>query len=170
MKKQDDHMSEIYNIDNFIAKLSKEHQIITKYVAEFNNKLKSKDKEFFKGIASFFDFLEKDLLRHFRFEEVVIFPASIVGESQYGNVLMVMSLQKEHGILETRLQELILRLRDLKSNHEKLSNEMIEEIRQFLELLKVHARREMTDLYPMIDASSRSKALLEVYAREMSNG
>ena len=101
-------MDGIYNIDNMVAKTSQEHLIITKYIAEFNSKYKNRDKEFFKGIASFFDFMEKDLLRHFRFEEVVIFPASMMGDSKYGNVLMVMSLQKEHGIIENQLQVLML--------------------------------------------------------------
>ena len=55
-------MDGVYNIDNMVAKIAREHQIITKYVAEFNNRYKTKDKEFFKGIASFFDFMEKDLL------------------------------------------------------------------------------------------------------------
>ncbi len=162
-------MDGIYNIDNMVAKIAKEHKIITKYVVEFNNKLKTRDKEFFKGISSFFDFLEKDLLLHFRFEEVVIFPAAIVGESKYGNVLMVTTLQKEHGMLENQLQLLISELNDLKKNHQKLSNELIDKIKLFFDALKTHAKREITDLYPMIDANPKSKALLEVYAKEMTN-
>lgn len=162
-------MEGIYNINNQVAKIAKEHQIITDYVVKFNNSLKIRDKEFFKGIASFFDFLEKDLLKHFRFEEIVIFPASIVGESKYDNILLVMTLQKEHGILENQLQLLISELNDLKITHQKLSNEMIDKIRLFFDALKTHAKREMTDLFPMIDANPKSKALLEVYNKEMTN-
>ena len=160
-------MDGIYNIDNMVAKIAKEHEIITKYIAEFNKKLKNKDKEFFKGIASFFDFLEKDLLQHFRFEEVVIFPASIVGEAKYGTVLMVMTLQKDHGMIENQLLILISEIKKLKSSHEKLSNELLDRIKQFFEVLKTHCKREMTDLYPMIDINPKSKALLEIYLKEM---
>ena len=39
-------MNGIYNIDNMSAKLSKEHKIITEYVAKFNNSYKNQDKEF----------------------------------------------------------------------------------------------------------------------------
>ena len=162
-------MSEVYNIDNYIAKLSREHQIITKYVAEFNNKLKSRDKEFFKGIASFFDFLAKDLKQHFSFEEVVIFPAAIIGSPQIDNVLMIMTLQKEHGLLENELDHLMFELNDLKISRQKLSNELINKVAAFFDLLKTHAKREITDLYPMIDANPESKALLEAYAKEMMN-
>lgn len=160
-------MDGIYNIDNMVSKVSKEHHIIIKYIAEFNNKYKTRDKEFFKGIASFLDFLEKDLLSHFRFEEVVIFPASMIGESKYDNILMVMSLQKDHGMIENQLQVLMADIKALKTSHEKLSNELINRIKDFFELLKIHTKREMTDLYPMIDVNTKSKSLLEVYIKEM---
>jgi hemerythrin-like domain-containing protein len=160
-------MDGIYNINNKVAKIAHEHHIIIKYIAEFNNRYKSKDKEFFKGIASFFDFLEKDLLGHFRFEEVVIFPASMIGESKYGNILMVMSLQKDHGMIESQLQVLISEIKGLKTSQEKLSNELIDRIKLFFDALKAHCKREMTDLFPMIDANTKSKALLEIYIKEM---
>lgn len=162
-------MDGIYNINNQVAKIAREHQIITDYVVKFNKGLQNRDKEFFKGISSFFNFLEKDLLMHFRFEEVVIFPASIVGESKYGNILMVMTLQKEHGMLEIRLRALMAKIKNLLASREKMSNELIEEMRVFFDDLKTHAKREMTDLFPMVDASPKSKSLLEIYATEMKS-
>lgn len=160
-------MNDIYHLNTRVEKLSQEHRIIIDYVAKFNKSYKERDKEFFKGIATFFDFLEKGLLAHFRYEEVVIFPASIMGESNYGNTLMVMSLQKEHGWLENQLQFLIDELKVLKSSHEKLSSELIEKIKTFIDALKNHTKREMTGLYPMFNANAKSKVLLEVYAKEM---
>jgi hemerythrin-like domain-containing protein len=162
-------MEGVYNINNHVAKIAGEHLLITRYIAAFNKKLKERDKQFFKGLAAFFDFMEKDLLAHFRFEEVVVFPASLVGESTYGNVLMVMSLQKEHGILETQFETLKSELQGLKTAHALLTNEMIDKIKLFFDLLKDHAKREMTDLYPMIDANAKSKALLEIYGKEMTD-
>ena len=47
-------METVYNIDNQVAKIAKEHKIITDYVVKFNSSLKNRDKEFFKGIAGFF--------------------------------------------------------------------------------------------------------------------
>ena len=161
-------MNGIYQVNSRVEKLSNEHKIIIDYVAKFNQSYKEQDKEFFKGLATFFNFLEKDLLAHFRYEEIVIFPASIVGEANYGNTLLVMSLQKEHGILENQLQCLKDELKALQSSHEKLSHEMIEKIRTFIDALKNHSKREMTDLYPMLNASAKSKALLDVYAKEIA--
>lgn len=163
-------MDGVYNINSKVAKLSREHVLINQYVSEFNKNFKTKDREFFKGIETFFVFLEKELLNHFRFEEVVIFPASLVGESTYGNVLMVMTLQKEHGILETQLEALKSEIRNLRENKAPLTDEPIDKIKLFFDSLKNHAKREMTDLYPMIDANSKCKALLEIYAKEMTDG
>ena len=160
-------MNGIYHVNTRVEKLSKEHKIIIDYVAKFNKSYQERDKEFFKGLATFFDFLEKDLLAHFRYEEVVIFPASVMGESSYGNTLMVMSLQKEHGMMENELQYLINELKALKASHEKLSNELIEKIKSFIDVLKNHSKREMTDLYPMLNGNTKSKALFDVYVKEM---
>ena len=161
-------MNGIYQVNSRVEKLSNEHKIIIDYVARFNKSYQEQDKDFFKGLVTFFDFLEKDLLAHFRYEEIVIFPASIVGESNYGNTLMVMSLQKEHGLLENQLQCLRNELKALQSSREKLTQELIERVRAFIDALKDHAKREMTDLYPMLNANTKSKALLDVYAKEIA--
>ena len=160
-------MNDIYSLNTRVEKLSNEHKIIIDYVAKFNKSYKERDKDFFKGLTTFFDFLEKDLLTHFRYEEVVIFPASIMGDATYGNTLMVMTLQKEHGMLENQLQHLINELKAIKSSHGKLTQELIEEIKGFIDALKTHSKREMTDLYPMLNANAKSKALLDVYIKEM---
>jgi len=160
-------MNGIYSAGTRVETLSNEHKIIIDYIGKFNKSYKNRDKEFFKGLITFFKFLEKDLLAHFRYEEVVIFPASIMGEPTYGNTLMVMTLQKEHGLLENQLQGLADELKALKSSHEKLSSDLVEKIKTFMDDLKAHAKREMTDLYPMLNANAKSKALLAVYAKEM---
>lgn len=163
-------METVYKIDNEVAKIAKEHKIITDYVVKFNSSLKNRDKAFFKGLAGFFDFLAKDLRGHFLFEEMVIFPAAIAAEPAYENILMVMSLQKEHGALEENLDALIIELNDLKLNRQKLTNELINQIKIFFDALKAHAKQEMTDLFPMVDATPRARALVEQYAAEMKRG
>lgn len=162
-------MNGIYDVNTRVEKLSNEHKIIIDYVAKFNKSYKDRDKEFFKGLITFFKFLEKDLLAHFRYEEVVIFPASIMGEFSYDNTLMVMTLQKEHGLLESQLQGLTGELKALKSSHEKLSSDLMEKIKTFMDDVKAHAKREMTDLYPMLNANAKCKALLEIYIKEVGN-
>lgn len=49
-------MPEISNISNLIAKLSREHKIITDYVIVFFEKIKQKDQEFVDGLNEFVNF------------------------------------------------------------------------------------------------------------------
>lgn len=160
-------MPTVLNIQNRVEKIAKEHQIINDYVVTFNKAYKTKDPEFFKGLVKFFNFLEKDLLAHFRFEEVVVFPAFIVGETTYGNVLMVMGLQKEHGILEDQLDHLAQEIRRIANTDASMTNKLLEKIKNFIDLLSVHSKREMVDLFPAMNDSAKSMAMLNVYIKEL---
>lgn len=160
-------MTDVFNIKNKVEKIAKEHQIINNYVATFNKAHKTKDPEFFKGLVKFFKFLEKDLLAHNRFEEVVVFPAFIVGETTYGNVLLVTGLQKEHGILEEQLEHLAQEVHRVAKTGESMTNKLMGKIKNFIDLLSVHAKREMVDLYPAMNESSQTMELLKVYIKEM---
>lgn len=162
-------MPDVYNIKNRVEKVAREHQIINDYVVTFNKAHKTKDPEFFKGLVKFFKFLEKDLLGHFRFEEVVVFPAFIVGETTYGNVLMVMGLQKEHGLIEEQLEYLTQEIRRVAKSGESITNKLMNKIKKFIDLLSVHSKREIVDLYPAMNASAKTMAMLNVYIKEMDN-
>lgn len=45
---------------------------------------------------------------------------------------MVMSLQKDHGVLEDHLQHLQAELQAIKTTHQKLTMEMIDKLKEFL--------------------------------------
>ena len=160
-------MTDVYNIKNQVEKIAKEHQLINNYIVTFNKAYKTKDPEFFKGLVKFFKFLEKDLLAHNRFEEVVVFPAFIVGETTYTNVLLVTGLQKEHGILEEQLGHLAQEVRRVAKSGESMTNKLMGKIKNFIDLLAVHAKREMVDLFPAMNENSKAMALLRVYIKEM---
>jgi iron-sulfur cluster repair protein YtfE (RIC family) len=162
-------MSSNENVNNMTAKLAQEHKIITDYVIKLNEKLKAKDKEFFNELNAFMSLLEKDLSRHFEMEEKVFFPAAIMGAAAYETTLMVMQLQKDHGALEKQLQSLIesSKLSDIKP--ETLSDIIVELLKDFFNRLKIHVKREMIELFPMINENPRSRSLLKSYAEEFKN-
>ncbi|MCU0598015.1 MAG: hemerythrin domain-containing protein [Desulfobacterales bacterium] len=163
-------MADMDNINNMIAKLSREHKIITDYVIVFFENVKKKDREFIKGLNDFVNFLKKDLLRHFEIEELVFFPAAILGAAAFESTLMVMNLQKDHGALEKQLQTIIELSKNADLSPEVLNQNMIASLDIFFKQLKVHVKREMIDLYPMIDENPRSRSLLKTYAAELKKG
>jgi iron-sulfur cluster repair protein YtfE (RIC family) len=160
-------MSEILNIKNQVGKIAKEHQLINNYVVTFNKAYQTQDPEFFKGLVKFFKFLEKELLAHFRFEEIVVFPAFIAGEASYDNILMVTGLQKEHGILEERLEYLIQEIRRIATSGKPMTNKLMSRIKKFIDLLSVHAKRELVDLFPVMNENVKSMEMLKVYIKEI---
>ncbi len=158
-------MAEIQNIDNAILKLSKEHQIIADYVVRFSRNMKNPDPAFQEELQSFLSFLNKDLKNHFKMEELLFFPAALNGDPTYTTSLLVLNLQKEHGVLETRLKSIQAMEKRLKSKNR--SDDALQEIGAFLEDIKNHARQEVTELFPLIDENEKCVALLKEYAAEL---
>jgi iron-sulfur cluster repair protein YtfE (RIC family) len=155
-------MTEIFNIDNPVLKLSKEHQLINDYAVRFSKNKKNPDEAFLKDLQTFLSFLKKDLERHFRMEELVLFPAAINGIPSYATTLLVLNLQKEHGMLENELKTILALEKHIKE--ESGRQKILSKTGKFIEDLKNHARVEMTELFPMIDASGKCMALLNEYA------
>ena len=108
------------------------------------------------------------MLSHFRFEEVVVFPAFIIGENTYGNSLMLLGLQKEQGVLEQQFESLVQEVKNIISSGGALDEQTIYEIKKFIDLLAVHAKREMVDLYPAMNESAKSNAMFKIYIKEMN--
>jgi len=155
----------VQNIDNIIAKLSREHKLISDYVVKFAKGKLSMDEGFFSGLDAFLDFLKKDLLNHFELEEMVFFPAAAIGAASYDTTLMVLSFQKDHGILEKELENILARKE--KAGKGKTDPELIEILSGFFSALKVHAKREFVELYPLIDSDPRCKTLVKQYLQDL---
>jgi iron-sulfur cluster repair protein YtfE (RIC family) len=162
-------MSSTDNINNMAAKLAQEHKIITDYIAKLTEKLKTNDKEFFSELSAFISLLEKDLFQHFEMEEKVFFPAAIMGAAAYESTLMIMQFQKDHGALEKQLQWLIETSKTSGINSAAMGAVVIESLKDFFTRLKIHVKREMIELFPMINENPRSRSLLKSYAEEFKN-
>ncbi len=158
-------MKKIQNIESSIAALSDEHKLISDYVAKFAKSKKTKDAAFFSELSSFVAFLEKDLHSHFELEELAFFPAVLNGAPAYDSTLIVLALQKEHGIIETRL-ELILQNREAIAAG-RIDDPVIDQIEGLLQILNIHAKRELTELFPMISESIKCRTLLLGYINDM---
>ena len=158
-------MEKIQNIESSIASLSEEHKLMTEYVAKFTKGKKEKNAAFFSDLSAFMNLLEKDLHTHFELEELAFFPAILNGTPAYDSTIFVLALQKEHGVLETRLS-IILNNRDAIAAG-RIDDPVIEEIDAFLRLLNVHAKRELSELFPMISENIKCRALLLRYINDV---
>ena len=159
---------EMLIIDNAVLKLSKEHKLISDYAVRFSKNIKNPDSAFMDDLKTFLSFLQKDLKEHFRLEELVFFPAALNGAPSYETSLLVLNLQKEHGILEMRVKAVRTAEKRLKESKDR--DKVLREIADFLEMLKNHARIEVRELFPMIDADEKCMALLKQYAADVPSG
>jgi hypothetical protein len=96
------------SVNNPILKLSNEHRIIMNYVVRLEKALEEGD---YSGLVASWKAVEVDFQReiqaHFSLEERVIFPSALLGLSTAESVVLVLSLQKEHGIVEGLLAEIV---------------------------------------------------------------
>jgi hemerythrin-like domain-containing protein len=160
-------MSQIPNIDNLVLKISNEHKLITDYVTRFSKNRANPDPAFADDLQTFLNFLKKDLQNHFRLEELVFYPAALNGDPSYATSLLVLNLTREHGVLETRLKA--IQAVEKRVGKTKGREELLEKIGNYFDDLKDHARREITDLFPIIDANPKCMALFEQYAAEIKS-
>lgn len=162
-------MPESIEINNIVLKLSKEHKLINDYAGTFARNMKNPDPAFMKDLQSFLAFLENDLIKHFRLEERLFFPAAVNGAPSYETTTLVLNLQKDHGILETRLKAISRANKRLTGQNP--DDPVMGTISRFLEALKTHARLEVTELFPLINANKTCLALLKEYGvRIKGNG
>jgi len=144
-------MPELYNIDNPVLKISNEHKIITDYVSRFSKNRENPDPAFEKDLQSFLKFLT----------------AALNGDPSYATSLMVLNLTREHGIFETRLKA--IQAVEKRVDEEMRKTALMEKIGNFFDDLKDHARREIIELFPLIDANARCTALLKQYIQEVQS-
>lgn len=160
-------MSQIQNIDNPVLKISNEHKIIIDYVTRFSKNRANPDPAFADDLKIFLNFLKKDLKNHFRLEELVFYPAALNGDPSYATSLLVINLTREHGVLETRLKA--IQAVEKRVGKTKAREELLEKMGSFFDDLKDHARREIIELFPLIDANARCTALLKQYIQEVQS-
>ncbi len=144
----------VTNIDNVVLTLSKEHKIVKDYVIDCRSILSRKGGEgLVEDLETLFGLMEKDLLRHFRFEEEIIFEAALSGEQDRLLLELVQRLKKEHIQMLDRAAGVRGRLASLVSSGIRtLDKETLEKIDSLLGLVKHHAKEEIIHLFPVIDA------------------
>lgn len=158
-------MSQPENVNNPILKQSQEHKIILNYVARFDQALMDNKKEelvaMIRTISSFF---QKDLKNHFKMEEKIFFPAVILGNGSEESVTMILELQKDHGMMEKEMERILDVVQLGKTHSANVDKPLLELFEPFLHDIKDHARREVEELFPLIDTSDECKALVAKFS------
>jgi iron-sulfur cluster repair protein YtfE (RIC family) len=71
-----------------------------------------------KDLDTLFDLMERDLNRHFHFEDRIIFEAVLSGEENRSMAETVKGLQQEHVVIMEQLNSLVSELKKLINEHQ----------------------------------------------------
>lgn len=158
-------MNEAKEINTIMLRISGEHKIIFDYVVRFDKALSSGNYEQARVLIRLLSrHMQLDLIKHFELEEKILFPAALLSQPEPAVVELVLVLQKEHGLMKRDFQ----RLGDISLSNEDPSA-VIQMLKSFLDLLKQHTNREVTELFPWINKNPPCMALIEKYIRSLGS-
>lgn len=138
-------------IDNVVLTLSKEHKIITNYVITYREMIEGFGSEYLaQTLSTLFSYMENDLSIHFNFENQILFRAALsTGNEIQG---LIQELEKDHAWLLTEVDHISSYLKCLLKSQKNIDETIKVRIDIFIEKLKNHSRKEMKDLFPLIDS------------------
>lgn len=136
--------------------VSKEHIIYQQYI----NQLKDLIHE--GTDAGNFDLLKKivlniknDLLDHFQLEEQVLFPAALLSLPSVEMADQILLLTREHGAFERDTETLIQIVNCQPADNQDIPQQLIDFLKTYTDNLDQHARTEMDELFPKLDADKK---------------
>lgn len=148
-------------IKNVVLTLSKEHRIINDYVTVCRNMLeKTRQGDTIQDLVLLFQCMQKDLDTHFAFEEQILFPVALSGVCPSDLHALVEALKADHQAIVRQLKPLIAHLEALARSGRTMDQVSRGKIDSFMILIRHHARNELIELFPVIDADPDKIILL----------
>ncbi|WP_027358983.1 hemerythrin domain-containing protein [Desulforegula conservatrix] len=140
-------------IDNVVLELSNEHKIITDYAITCREMLEGFSNEYLtQTLSTLFSYMENDLNNHFNFEEQVLFQAALSGTSTDTEIpKLVKEFNEDHAWFLTEVEHISSQLKSLLKGQKNIDDIAKGRIEIFMARLKAHSRKEMKDLFPLID-------------------
>ncbi len=149
------------SIKSAFARIAGEHRILRKYSEVLDEFLSQKTPdELMKKMQA----TEKDLIRdtrdHFDFEEKVFYPAAIVGNAELKTAQTVLTLQKQHGLIQVRLEHffqsahLVAQTNMQGKDLHEASVRLIDEVMRHIDL-------EMQEFFPFLEQNKATHPLID---------
>jgi len=147
-------------VSEAFLKLSMEHTQVLDHLKQLQAILKGKKTGMGRRLGRETAAFARDLRKHFELEEMVLFPTAMICIPALENIDRVLVLQKEHGIFETEMEDLLQVLRNPAQMNKRPSDALIRCFQSLIRRLKKHADIEMRDLFPRLDDSRRAQKII----------
>lgn len=156
--------------NNYVLARSKEHKLILETLGELESVLRlSSRAELVSNLKAIMESFQKRMELHQHLEESVIFQAAMESFCSEKVVRIVLQLQKEHGIFNAKIEELIYYIWNLDFD-DRLLQKLNRELNSLAIMIKKHSLLEVRELFPALSNHMGCKQLIDKYARKFEQG
>jgi hemerythrin-like domain-containing protein len=158
---------ETADMKHVVQRISAEHKIITQYVVVLRKLLADKAAlADLSQVETVLDLMKKDVTTHFRIEEKVFFKIGLTHlPTKYHG--LIRELTKEHAVMLHKLDQIMESAQGVRQRGSSLPEELKESIEGFLDQVKEHAKKEIVDLFPILEDNAQAKSQLMLTLREI---
>ena len=136
-----------------LIRLVKDHEKISEFledVAETSGFLH--EEEEWRKIKPIEEYFQRNIIHHFEFEEKKVFPTILLKLATPESIKLILELQKEHGIILTKLREFLsVTSKNIAPVDKKTSSQLTFMGRKIIHLILIHASKEDDKLLPILE-------------------
>ena len=135
-----------------LVRLIEDHEDVSEYLENLEEVLGFlHEEETWSKIKPIEDFLKRNLVEHFEFEEKIVFPAILSGCATPESIKLILELQREHGIMLKGFEEFQKITSENVLPLDKETNVRLNVVgRDIIDSLLAHASKEDDELLPIL--------------------
>lgn len=147
-------------MENIVQRTAAEHKIVLRYMVALKEMVAVPGSPLaLAELDAILGLMQRDLRTHFDIEEKIFFKIGLthLPTDHHG---LIAELTREHTLLNRQLEQLMDSVQVTQGHGVAGGDGLRETIEGFLALLKEHARKEITDLFPVLEANAEVKSTL----------
>jgi hemerythrin-like domain-containing protein len=114
------------------------------------------EEEDWRKIKPIEEYFQRHIIHHFEFEERQVFPAILSNLATTESVKLILELQKEHGVILTKLWEFLSTTSKMTAPVDKETSAQLNSMgRKIIHLLLTHASKEDDKLLPLLEKNKK---------------
>ena len=136
-----------------LFRLIKDHEQVSEFLENVGDVLEFlDDEEAWKKIKPVEAFFQQNIVGHFKFEEEKVFHPLLLKMATSELIKLILDLQREHGIILSKLEEFQRIVSEKASLPDKEINTRLNIVgREIIDILLAHASKEDDELFPIIE-------------------
>lgn len=154
---------------NIVQRISGEHKIITQYVVALKEMIENKEAQTdLTQVEAVLDLMKKDLTTHFCIEEKIFFKIGLAHlPTKFHGIIR--ELTREHALMQHKLDQIMGSVQGTRQTGASWDGELKEDIGGFLEQVKEHAKKEIIDIFQILEDNTQAKSQLMLTLRKIVN-